>query len=809
MPDEKKITVDVKVNSDGQRQLDLYTKAFVNFRNAIADMSKPLNTLSSDLPKLTDAIDKLNTQNLKLADSGDKVANKIPDMISAFLNWKDILDLIKKGSELAEGAFTLFEGALTGGLAILAVYGPEIINWAMALFKGKEAIDVATLSLSNLNKGLASTDYSHAIENVDMLRIKVGLARKEMIDKSEVVKEYNSTIGQTIGQVKTLDEVETILKNNSANYIKSMMYKAAAMAAVKEAAENQVLAAKERAKSDEESSNYWDSGLANSSDPKIKKIYQKRAEKNRNDAAKPYEDKANELLAAAADLETKWAKFDQQSPINKIKKQIEELKKQTDAGVIGSKTFVNLQNLQKQLDQLNGIETDSDSNKNSSNYGTSVKIHISEEEHAKRRKKTASSRSTEMLQAKAIDFTKQVELDKQNYDRELNLLNEQLNKKLISQEEYNKKSEQLQEKLHLAIGDKIQFFNKNDFTEAQKQMQAVIDAHQHEDTMAKDEKKVDKALLPGQKLEAEKQLIDDKYSYEIKLAAGNANKIKELEDQKQKDITALTQQYEQQRKEFALQSAQQVADKAFSIIQNNIKTQSDARIRGLEKDKSAELSNKNLTNTQKKAIEDKYQKKEAAEKVKAFKAEQKTSILQAVINGALAITKATSQTGILAPFVIPGIIASTAIQVATIVAQKPPQYAKGGLHYQSDGRGALLPGYSRTDNTNAYLRSGEAIVVSEAMRNPWARNLVSAINVAHGGRDFSIPNPSRGYAIGGIFTDGGNANRYYNQPVNDVKDLANTLAYQMINNFPPVYVDVKDINNQQNILAQTINRVNL
>ena len=769
MPDEKKITVDVKVNSDGQRQLDLYTKAFVNFRNAIADMSKPLNTLSSDLPKLTDAIDKLNTQNLKLADSGDKVANKIPDMISAFLNWKDILDLIKKGSELAEGAFTLFEGALTGGLAILAVYGPEIINWAMALFKGKEAIDVATLSLSNLNKGLASTDYSHAIENVDMLRIKVGLARKEMIDKSEVVKEYNSTIGQTIGQVKTLDEVETILKNNSANYIKSMMYKAAAMAAVKEAAENQVLAAKERAKSDEESSNYWDSGLANSSDPKIKKIYQKRAEKNRNDAAKPYEDKANELLAAAADLETKWAKFD----------------------------------------QLNGIETDSDSNKNSSNYGTSVKIHISEEEHAKRRKKTASSRSTEMLQAKAIDFTKQVELDKQNYDRELNLLNEQLNKKLISQEEYNKKSEQLQEKLHLAIGDKIQFFNKNDFTEAQKQMQAVIDARQHEDTMAKDEKKVDKALLPGQKLEAEKQLIDDKYSYEIKLAAGNADKIKELEDQKQKDITALTQQYEQQRKEFALQSAQQVADKAFSIIQNNIKTQSDARIRGLEKDKSAELSNKNLTNTQKKAIEDKYQKKEAAEKVKAFKAEQKASILQAVINGALAITKATSQTGILAPFVIPGIIASTAIQVATIVAQKPPQYAKGGLHYQSDGRGALLPGYSRTDNTNAYLRSGEAIVVSEAMRNPWARNLVSAINVAHGGRDFSIPNPGRGYAIGGIFTDGGNANRYYNQPVNDVKDLANTLAYQMINNFPPVYVDVKDINNQQNILAQTINRVNL
>jgi hypothetical protein len=148
-----------------------------------------------------------------------------------------------------------------------------------------------------------------------------------------------------------------------------------------------------------------------------------------------------------------------------------------------------------------------------------------------------------------------------------------------------------------------------------------------------------------------------------------------------------------------------------------------------------------------------------------------------------------------------------AASIATIAKQKPG-FAAGGQYF-SDGRGALLPGYSRTDNTNAYLRSGEAVVVSEAMRNPWARNLVSAINVAHGGRDFSVPNMGKGYAVGGIFTDGGNANRYYNQPVNDIKDMANTLAYQMINNFPPIYVDVKDVNNQQNILAQTVNRVNL
>ena len=274
-------------------------------------------------------------------------------------------------------------------------------------------------------------------------------------------------------------------------------------------------------------------------------------------------------------------------------------------------------------------------------------------------------------------------------------------------------------------------------------------------------------------------------------------------------IVAIKKTAIQQVEEYAKQSAGKIAADALNALNNSIKEQSAAKIAALQKDEAAELSNKSLTAAQKLAIEQKYKQKENAEKTKAFKEQQEVSIAEALINGAIAVTKAEAQTGVLGALVIPGIIASTAMQIATISAQKPPAYAKGGLHYTSDGRGGVLPGYSKTDNTNAYLRSGEGIVVSEAMRVPWARNLVSAINVGFGGRDFAISNPGRGYAVGGIFTDGGDSNRYYNQPVTDQKNLANTIAYQMINNFPPVYVDVKDINNQQNILAQTINRVNL
>lgn len=258
-----------------------------------------------------------------------------------------------------------------------------------------------------------------------------------------------------------------------------------------------------------------------------------------------------------------------------------------------------------------------------------------------------------------------------------------------------------------------------------------------------------------------------------------------------------------------IESTQKMADSVFSIMTKSNDAVRDRAILNDEKARKDELKADGDNKAAIAATNQKYDTLENNAKKKAFKADQNVARAQAIMNGAIAITKAEAQLGPIAgTLAIAAIVAQTAAQLAIISKQQPPALAKGG-YFRSDGKGAVLPSYSRTDNTNAFLRSGEAVVVSEAMRDPWARNLVSAINVAFGGRDFSVPNPARGYAVGGIFSDGGNANRYYNQPMNDNKNLANTIAYQMINNFPPVYVDVKDINNQQNILAQTVNRVNL
>ena len=275
-------------------------------------------------------------------------------------------------------------------------------------------------------------------------------------------------------------------------------------------------------------------------------------------------------------------------------------------------------------------------------------------------------------------------------------------------------------------------------------------------------------------------------------------------------VIAINKTTLQQIEDAAKQSAGKIATDALNTLQNSVKKQADAKVAALESQKNVELSNTNLTGSQKLIIQAKFKKQEDQIKAKAFKEEQELNIAKTLMSAAEAAIKLWADPGFpgaIAQTVVLG--AETAAQIAQIASQKPPAYAAGGLHYTSDGKGGMLPGYSRKDNTNAYLRSGEGIVVSEAMRDPWARNLVSAINVGFGGRDFSTTTTGRGFAVGGIFTDGGDANRYYNAPVNDQKNLANSIAYQMVNNFPPVYVDVKDINNQQNILAQTINRVNL
>lgn len=165
----------------------------------------------------------------------------------------------------------------------------------------------------------------------------------------------------------------------------------------------------------------------------------------------------------------------------------------------------------------------------------------------------------------------------------------------------------------------------------------------------------------------------------------------------------------------SIKFAEQLSNSLFNIQNDRINKEYEEGIKLLEKKKTKELENKNLTDGQKAAIDEKYAKQEAALKLKQWKAEQQAKQEQAIINGALAITtlmaSAPPVVGVVpnpAFFVgLASIIASTALQVGLIAGAKPPAYAKG-TEYVEQGNAP-----SGVDTVHARLNIGERVVPTE------------------------------------------------------------------------------------------------
>jgi len=910
----KKILIDIEVGTDGQAQINQYKAAFDSLRNSINGLSNPLaglsgniGSLGKDMSKLNETIDKLNSQNEKLKSSGDKVKDTVNDLAGSFGTWDGIIKIFTE-------SFDALKLSLSGGLAIIVTFLPQIIDWVGGLFKANQAVSSLNSALKD-NKAIMDAVNQVRAQGKDdaqqeLIRLKMlyDASQKRNASQKEqrkIVAELQSEFPDYFGNLTT----DAILQGKATKEYDKL---------------TEAIMGNSRAKSAQETitknmlRQFSNDKTIEQQTEKLKKLNDQLVEaqkqlstylqnKKGGDGVQGFDSKADELYGykQSAEEQVKAAK----NAISDLKHNSTLLKKQNDAltamvaedtknngarvlGIVAKDNNdlidLNKSTLQQQkafAGEADRIRADSLRRQPQSTYSAyGSEVLAENNRYQDELKKLTEFLKNKQITQKQFDASKNQllnenhanleaitnkynEQDKERTQQALNELAELRIKNMRDGADKEKaevlqqQAEKLQE-LDKANADilgrqrklqaEIKTASSHDLPvlkkklgdeetawwlsyakrlEITKQTTAAIKAiddkeaddaarKKNEQLLTNDKRAVDNADDPQAKFEAQKKEINDKYQFEITAAKGNAIALSEIQKNLQQELDDVKTAYDKKKdqadkqrrrqlKDEELKDAKELADQAFSIVSNGIKQSSDAKIASMEQDKQAELNNSSLTSAQKLAIEQKFKQQEAQVKAKAFKQEQEASIAQAVINGALAITKATAQSGVLSPFVVPVIIAETAVEIAKIAAQKPPAYASGGLHYSSDGRGGVLPGYSKTDNTNAWLRSGEGVVVSEAMRIPWARNLVSAINVGFGGRDFSIANPGRGYAVGGIFTDGGDANRYYNQPVHDQKNLANSIAYQMINNFPPVYVDVKDINNQQNILAQTINRVNL
>lgn len=246
------------------------------------------------------------------------------------------------------------------------------------------------------------------------------------------------------------------------------------------------------------------------------------------------------------------------------------------------------------------------------------------------------------------------------------------------------------------------------------------------------------------KYDGEIEALKNKYSKELQATQEFQDMLALIEGKRKEDTDKLDLQAQITKSERIKEITQVTSDAMFTITANNRQRESNQAIYELNKQKEIELANKNITDEQRIKIERKYNERIRQEKVKAFKAEQRAAIVQALINGALAMTKVSAQTGVLTFAFSPLVAASVLAQIAVIKSQKPPDdtvegYEEGGyldVTRKQDGKKFRARNES---NRRGYFNrpsvliseNGEEFVASaQAVRNDTVRPFLDMIDSA-------------------------------------------------------------------------------
>lgn len=251
----------------------------------------------------------------------------------------------------------------------------------------------------------------------------------------------------------------------------------------------------------------------------------------------------------------------------------------------------------------------------------------------------------------------------------------------------------------------------------------------------------------------EKENLADQYSDGVISHEEYLLRKKALEEKYTSDVEKLHKTSAEVIAQTAQERFEQTLDAVKSIMADIAKldnVNSQNKIKQLDRDQKKEmelldekLANKTISEqqyqAQKEAIE-----KESEEKKRKIQNEQaqrnkSAAIIEAMINGALAVSKVTAQTGVAAPFAIPIILASTAANIAAISMQDVEQYKEGGytdvvgkkdgLRYRAKNVGRLKGGVTPRSASYALISEDgpEYFVPNRLMSDKRVANHVAII----------------------------------------------------------------------------------
>ena len=208
---------------------------------------------------------------------------------------------------------------------------------------------------------------------------------------------------------------------------------------------------------------------------------------------------------------------------------------------------------------------------------------------------------------------------------------------------------------------------------------------------------------------------------------------KQLEQQEilEKNQLELSEKYfslQEEKGKQRLEMFKAFSDSIFSIIGNNAQRRAEREAKELEERKDSGV-----------ITQEQYETQLLQVQKKAFERKKRMDIAQAIVNGALAMTKVTAQTGILAFGFSPFIAAMTAAQIAVIASQK---FAKGGM-IEKFANGGMVVGKSHAQGGEKFavggrvaeLEGGEPVINKRS--TAMFKGQLSAMNAAGGGVKFA------------------------------------------------------------------------
>jgi hypothetical protein len=308
------------------KQLDLLENSVGQAQRRVGQYERAQFSLNQVLREAPAFVNSLQTGFLA-------ISNNLPILADEFKRLRESTGSGFQALKILAGGLFSFQTLLLVGITALTAYGKEIGEFFSNLTKGTESINKAEAAAKSFNEAFSDSNVKDAVKTVSELANNVELAKKGLIDKEKVVKQYNETMGKTTGTVKSLDEVEQQLVKNGPAYIRMTILKAAADNARKQAGDKIIEALKIQQQDADEFVSSVEKGfnslnklgtLGSSGTEKqadinnekaialaaVRSVARKRAaQRQAEEEAKVYEDIANSLTNQAAKI-AKALKFD-------------------------------------------------------------------------------------------------------------------------------------------------------------------------------------------------------------------------------------------------------------------------------------------------------------------------------------------------------------------------------------------------------------------------------------------------------------------------------------------------------------------